>query len=251
LGRWPFPVDVSADQLPHASSSRRPTRARSRRVSFEDSLGLSRPFLTRVTEMTFASRLPLLVSSKNASPPTCALCVHSRLPGAKELPHSPARSALAVSHDSEVCSTLSVAGLLHPATDHEVRLVSSRSPTLPPGCRPSSQALVPFEAFPSAAVDLPVSRAPSLSPLAPRVPKYRHAATTGLCSTAESVARCRRCHQLRARCSLGLSPTPGSRQAPRDRSQLASPPPKQRSAHHRSGHSARQPSRAPLLPEVP
>ena len=108
LGRWPSPAGVSADQLPHASSSRHSTRASSRRVSFEDTLGLSRPFFTRVIEMTSASGLPLWVSSKNASPPTSAPCVHSRLPGAKELPHSPARSVLVVSHDFD--------GLLH--TEH-------------------------------------------------------------------------------------------------------------------------------------
>jgi hypothetical protein len=34
------------------------------------------------TEVFIASRLPLLVYSKIASPSTSTLCVHSRLPGA-------------------------------------------------------------------------------------------------------------------------------------------------------------------------
>lgn len=39
-----------------------------------------------------------------------------------------------------VCSSHGIAGLSHPASDHGVRLVSSRPPTLPPNFRPSSQA---------------------------------------------------------------------------------------------------------------
>jgi hypothetical protein len=105
VGSLAFPADVSADQLCHASSSRHSSLASSRRFSFEDSLGLSRPFFTTVTEVFVASRLPLLVSSKIASPSTSALCVHSRLPEAQELPHSQARSVHVVSHDFD--------GLLH------------------------------------------------------------------------------------------------------------------------------------------
>jgi hypothetical protein len=80
------------------------------------------------------------------------------------LKHVPSLSFLTT---STVCSTLSFAGLLHPATDHEVHLVLSRPLTLPQITRPSSQALSPFEAFPSSAADLPVTRAPSFTSLAP------------------------------------------------------------------------------------
>lgn len=60
------------------------------------------------------------------------------------LKHVPSMSFLTT---STVYSTLSFAGLLRPATDHEVRLVLSRPPTSPLHVRPSSQALSTLRSF--------------------------------------------------------------------------------------------------------
>lgn len=111
----------------------------------------------------FPQRSPL-----HRHPPGASTLGYPRLKSCHTLKHVPSLSFLTT---STVCSALSFAGLLHPATDHEVRLVLSRLLTSPPIIRPSPQALVPFEAFPSLAADLPVTRAPSLSPLASRSPK--------------------------------------------------------------------------------
>jgi hypothetical protein len=70
------------------------------------------------------------------------------LPEAWKLPTSKHVPSLSFLTTSTVCSTLSFAGLLHPATDHEVHLVLSRAPTLPPIVRLSSQVLHPSKCSP-------------------------------------------------------------------------------------------------------
>jgi hypothetical protein len=63
------------------------------------------------------------------------------------LPHPKRVPSLSFLPTSTVFSTQSLAGLLHPAASHGVRLVSSRSPTFA-DIRPSSKAHHPPELFP-------------------------------------------------------------------------------------------------------
>jgi hypothetical protein len=149
VGRWPFPARRlrRASSL-RACSSRRMSTHRVRCVSFEDTPWIARPFDS--VEPKFF-RLPgssLGVSSKTAPPSTSALYVHSRSPGARDLPDPVLVPPLPFLPASTVYSVHHLAGLFHPATDHGVHLVSSRNPTyaelptLPTGAPP-------FEAFPS------------------------------------------------------------------------------------------------------
>jgi hypothetical protein len=94
-------------------------------------------------------------SSKNAPPSTSASRVHSRLPGAQVLPNPELVPPLPFLPVSAVFSARRLAGLLHPAADHGVRLVSSRPPTK--AGADCSHRRIPFGAFPSA-----VGRKPSL-----------------------------------------------------------------------------------------
>lgn len=161
-----------------------------------------------VTEVTAVSRLLSWGFSKNA-PPSCSLCVHSWQARARKC-QSRARSALAVLPD--------FSGLLHtrpcgfvaprkrpwgppgfqPTADLPRRNATAVHPTFPTGA-------LPFEVFPS-----PVAVVLSPEPLPPRCwlgdhRSARFAPTSGLYSTAESVAPRQCCHRRLARYSLGLS----------------------------------------------
>jgi hypothetical protein len=194
--------------------------------------------------VTAASRLPLLVSSKIAPPSTSTLCVHSRLPGARQLPHCRARSALAVSHDSD--------GLLH--TELCGFVAPRYRPWGSPGFKPTADVSAsrptllrgevhPSKLFPLWQPRLPVTRA--LSP--PAV----GSAFTEVMTSPQPQGFLR--HRVRcsppmlpptsARCSLGLlfdfqlSLTPtGIASRPLHQS------PKRLAAHHRSGRSTEEPS---------
>jgi len=98
VGSLAFPCPVSPPSQPSLASSFRrssltpPVASSSKTHRILPSCGLS---LNR-SKLRPLPGSSLGVLSKNAPPSTPAVCVHSRLPGARELPHSRARSALAV-----------------------------------------------------------------------------------------------------------------------------------------------------------
>jgi len=103
---------------------------------------------------------------------------------------------------STVCSAQSLVGLLHPTADHKVHLVLSRPPTFA-DIRPSStcDTLRSVSLFGSG---FPVSRAPSLSPLAPH---HRSAASPrpqGLVLPSSPLSRDRVATAIRPDAPLGF-----------------------------------------------
>jgi hypothetical protein len=163
----PFDRLLTRGQLPPSVTNA------SLRVLFEDSLGFTRPFFC-------CSKLPQRLGSshwilsKTASPsylPVCPLPANRGLglPLPKHVP------SLSFFPTSTVCSTQSLTGLLHPATDHEVHLVSRRISDVAAEIRPSPQMLTPFEAFPfsTAALPITVDFSTSLRPLPSRYSLHR------------------------------------------------------------------------------
>jgi len=137
----PFDRLLTRGQLPPSVTNA------SLRVLFEDSPGFTRPFFC-------CSKLPQRLGSshwilsKTASPsylPVCPLPANQGLglPLPKHVP------SLSFFPTSTVCSTQSITGLLHPATDHEVHLVSRRILTLPPKSNPPHRCLHPPKLSPS------------------------------------------------------------------------------------------------------
>lgn len=136
------------------------------------------------------------------------------------------RAVHAVSHSFDGLTARRFAGLLHPATDHGVRLVSCRCVhgINPQTTRHSPQALDPLERFPPCevvTVTAPsLARSPIDLPLSPfccfplcKLPKLPAAlkplAASGVSPRPESVAAVPRCRVTAARCSYGLVPTLG------------------------------------------
>jgi len=152
------------------------------------------------------------------APPSVAQSVHSRrAPEGVCLRPGGATSELVPSlpfHPaSTVCSALSLAGLLHPATDHGVRQVSNSLPSYPKvgRCEPSSLAptLRSFSlpgSLPASPRSVPSRRWTSkrLPTVSPRLGIATSPSTSGPCSTKESVAGETALPLPVARCSLGL-----------------------------------------------
>jgi hypothetical protein len=146
VGRWPSPAGCFHLASPWlASSSRRSTLA-------PPSASPSKTrWASRGPSSTAANRrglqAPLMEFSQRPSLRR-SHCVRplpanrgSRLPPLEHVPSLPFLPA------STVFSVHSIAGLLHPAADHGIRLVSRRPPTVA-DARPSSQALHPSELSP-------------------------------------------------------------------------------------------------------
>jgi hypothetical protein len=165
-------------------------------------------------------------SSKIAPPPVQMSCVHSRVgrspPFGSELPRSGLVPPLPLQRLRRFTplDTLQVCCTLHPAMGFAAFPLCS----LPlarrrgAGRSASSTALYPSELSPSQQVAAR-HRVPMPSRRRSRVPAWflpcchgRRSmlsavrSTSRLCSTAKSVAPCRRCHRRAARCSLGLDP---------------------------------------------
>jgi len=202
VGRWPFPVDISADQLLHGDSSRRHTLA----LSFASPAKFARSHaaLLHVTHRSvcrfqapllgFTQRSPLHRTPRVSSPGCPG-------PGVCQLQ---TWSVLVVLPDFD--------GLLH---TRPCGFVAPRyRPWGSPGFQPTGNVTAAQLTFPAGADTLrsfplpgsgfPVSRArPSR--------RWLHihrsvcfAPTSGVCSTGKSVAHMWCCHLMLARCSLGL-----------------------------------------------
>jgi len=121
-----------------------PHAPRSRRLPVEDTLARLLP--TSVRDRSHVrGQAPLLEFFKDRPSTDIPVCVNARLPEVRVC-HTRTCSALVVLPDFGGLLRTRLAGLLHPATGHGVRLVSSRPPTFADD-RPSSEAFLPFEAL--------------------------------------------------------------------------------------------------------
>jgi hypothetical protein len=146
VGRWSFPAGCFHLASPWlASSCRRSTLAPPCCLSYEDTLAFTRPLFRRGEPRWLpGSSLGIL---KDRPSVVLTVCVHSRRTGARGYHLSSAFRPCRSSRLRRFAPHNGIAGLLHPAADHGVRLVSSRPPTVA-DARPSSQALHPSERFP-------------------------------------------------------------------------------------------------------
>lgn len=156
VGRWPFPASCLHDaSFWLGAAPATPLASSVLRVSYRDTPFVARPlsplrrngWVSRLLSWVFFKERPSIVLPRESTPG----CPGSRTCHSPELvPPLPFLTT------STVCSSRDPAGLLHPADDHGVHLVSSRPTTLPPHVRPSSQMhLWPFRAFPSSAGVVP------------------------------------------------------------------------------------------------
>jgi hypothetical protein len=155
------PPRLSWASFRHGDSSRRPALTASRRLPFEDTpVRLPPPSARdRNHELPWA---PLMEFLKDRPSTDFPVCVHARFPEVRVC-HTRTCSTLVVLPDFGGLLRTRIAGLLHPATGHGVRLVSSRPPTIA-GARPSSEASLPFEALRRDGGS-PVARSPSSASL--------------------------------------------------------------------------------------
>jgi hypothetical protein len=246
VGSLAFPCQaLPPDQLSRASSSRRSALTASRHVLFKDTPDLLRPFLRLRPKPKPPFRAPLLRFFKER--PSADISSECPLPVARGsgLPLPERVPSLSFLPTSTVCSTRSLAGLLHPATSHGVRLVSSRPPTS--AGRPTllRGAVYPPKRFP---LRQRVSLSPGSLPSRRWILPHRSVGlspTSRLCSTAESVVAGLCCHRPLTRCSLGLSSTCGSHRAPW--SPRVRSPPESGVSRHRSVASGGAAFRPPPL----
>lgn len=157
VGRWPFPVGPSSDQLQVGRSYRHAAHTPILCLPSEDpcsASGTRRTLRGPSHHFLAEARKPFQGSSHGVfkdSPPSTSPCA-SRRPTemGPEVPTSNAVPFLSFFPTSTVCSTQSFAGLLHPAADHGVRLVSSLSSTTEVAKSPDlPHKRLPFRAFPS------------------------------------------------------------------------------------------------------
>jgi len=217
--RWPLPLccrrfDESKQNGGRASSPETLTGSRGPSAPSRPKTG--RRVWTPL--MGFIKDRPSTDISLEYPPPVCSeeLTFGPKLPRSEHVPPLPFRTT------PTVFATRHLAGLLHPAAGHGVRHVSAGTDIDPraPARYRHSRWRTPFEAFPSAAAPPSSHRrsgfTESVCPLAVTGARSGHSrcrgcskrctdSTSGLCSTAESVASRRRCHRQGARCSHGLS----------------------------------------------